>query len=265
MHKVITSLQNAQVKNTVSLLHKSRERKEQGRLVAEGWREVGLALRQGWKVESLWYDPELTPAQQVDELAGSTPLEIIACNRAVMEKIAYRTSVSNVVAIIQQPGHLLENFQITQEALILVLEQVEKPGNLGAMLRTADGAGADAVLVCDPLVDLYNPNAIRASLGALFTVPVFAVTKENALSRLRQTGCRVVATYINDRSIPYTAVDFRSACAVVMGSESGGLGAFWVEQADDCVIIPMQGQVDSLNVSASAAVVLFEANRQRLI
>jgi TrmH family RNA methyltransferase len=172
-----------------------------------------------------------------------------------------------VVAVLKMKNHGFADLRLSENPLLLIMESVEKPGNLGAMLRTADAAGVDAVLVCDPHTDIFNPNAIRASLGAIFTVPVVACSSEEAVAFLRFTPLgskkiKIMATWLEAARSLYD-VDLRQPLAFVLGAEATGITPFWVEQADERIIIPMSGQVDSLNVSASAAVVLFEAVRQR--
>ena len=223
MTKVITSVQNPLIKNILALTAKARERREQGLFVAEGLRETAMALAAGFEAEALLYDPAHTSAQDLSSLPESDPTVWIETNGAVFEKIAYRSGVANVVALLRSKHIALDGILLPGHPLVLVLESVEKPGNLGAILRTADAAGVDAVVLCDPLADQYNPNAIRASLGTVFTVPVVAADSTTTLAR------------------------------------------FWVEAADERIIIPMKGRVDSLNVSASTAVLLFEARRQRNI
>lgn len=264
--KTIASLQNPLVKQIAVLSAKARERRREGLFVAEGLRETALALVAGFEALQLLFDPGVTPQEQIDELRKRSQFpgtEIIAVSSAVFEKIAYRQGVPNVVALLKSRALDPERIALSSRPLVLVLESIEKPGNLGAILRTADAAGVDAVLVCDPAVDLYNPNAIRASLGALFTLPVVPLSPEEALAWLKERKIRVFATHL-EASRPVYDCDFQQAAALVMGGEAMGISAFWVENADERIIIPMRGKVDSMNVSASTAILLFEAVRQRL-
>ena len=180
----------------------------------------------------------------------------------VYEKIACRGGTEGVVAVMRAREISLQELHLSPAPLILVLESVEKPGNLGAVLRTADAAGADAVLVCDPLTDLYNPNLIRASLGAVFSVPTVACTSEEACAWLKAHGITILTAQLQD-SRPYYETDMVRASALVFGTEDKGLSAFWRERADAHIRIPMAGRMDSLNVSVSAAILAFEAVRQR--
>ncbi len=265
MLKQITSPQNPFIKNIALLGAKARERKAQGLFVAEGLREVELALRSGFEAEALLFDEAVTPFSTIENLmknAVKQPGEVIAVSTPVFEKIAYRTGVPNVVAVFKMKTWGIEELRLSETPLLLVMESVEKPGNLGAMLRTADAAGVDAVLVCDPHTDIFNPNAIRASLGAIFTVPVVALSTEEAVSFFKKQGIQIFATWL-EAAKPLYNCDLTQPLAFVLGAEATGISKYWVENSDERVIIPMAGQVDSLNVSASAAIVLFEAVRQR--
>lgn len=264
--KTITSAQNPLIKQVGLLGAKARERRQEGLFVVEGLREASLALEAGYEALQVLFDPALTPADQVDALLsrnrGPAP-EQIAVQGTVFEKIAYRSGVPNVVVVMKMRYLLPEQVALPDQPLVLVLESIEKPGNLGAILRTADAAGVDAVLVCDPATDLFNPNAIRASLGALFTLPVLILSSQDALEWIRLHQIRIFATYLEASRSVY-ACDLTGSIALVMGAEATGISSFWVEKADERVIIPMQGKVDSMNVSASTAILLFEAVRQRL-
>ncbi len=265
MPRLINSLQNPLIKNLVVLQEKPRERKKQGLFVAEGLREVSLAMKMGYKADALIYDESKTSPEALDLIlqeAVEDPGEIIVASTPVMEKIAYRAGVPNVVALIRRWDRRLSELSLSRNPLVLVLETVEKPGNLGAMLRTADAAGVDAVIVCDPLVDEYNPNVIRSSLGAVFSVPIVTTDAKPALDWLRRQGVRILATYLGAKE-PYFQCDLRGPTAFVMGSEAHGISDFWTRESHQKIIIPMHGSVDSLNVSASTAIVLFEALRQR--
>ena len=177
-------------------------------------------------------------------------------------KIAYRATTEGIVAEVRERPLALEDLALSEHPLIVVLESVEKPGNLGAVLRSADAAHADAVVVCDPLTDLYNPNLIRSSIGALFTVPCVACTSEACIRFLKEHGIRILTAQLQDSHLYYDT-DMRQGTAIVMGTESTGLTDYWRKAADAHIRIPMLGRLDSLNVSVSAAILLFEAVRQR--
>ena len=265
--KTITSFQNPLVKKIDLLTTKSRERQREGLFVVEGLRESGLALDAGYEPRQVLFDPAFTGLDVIHELCTLSVFpspEIIAIQSAVFNKIAYRSGVPNVLVLFQLPEQALEQVLLPENPLVLVLEAIEKPGNLGAILRTADAAGVDAVLVCDPASDLYNPNTIRASLGALFTLPVVSTASEMAAAWLKEHQIPVFATYLEASQSLY-ACDLTGPVALVMGAEATGISPFWIERADTRIIIPMQGKVDSMNVSASTAILLFEVVRQRII
>ena len=177
-------------------------------------------------------------------------------------KIAIRENSGGVIAVAEMKVHRLDQIRLSKSPLLLVLESVEKPGNLGAIFRTADAAGIDAVIICDPQTDFYNPNVIRSSLGCVFTKPMASATSEETISWLKKNDIRIYCTYLK-ASQPYHQIDFTKSSAIVMGNESTGLSQVWVDNADVNIIIPMQGKIDSMNVSTSAAVIVFEACRQR--
>lgn len=260
MHPLIISLQNPKVKQALTL-EKSRERKKQQRFLLEGFRELGLALKGGFIPTTVFFDPE-----QIDVpallIAGLNEQVLIPVQQNVFAKMAVRAETAQVVAVIPVRDNILQNLKLSEKPLILVVESVEKPGNLGALLRTADAAGLDAVIVCDPLVDFYNPNVIRSSIGTVFTCPVAAATSTDTIAWLKDNGIKIYCTHLKAAK-PYTQVNFTQPAAIVMGTEATGLSDQWSEQSDENIIIPMRGIIDSMNVSAAAAVVVFEAVRQR--
>ena len=254
----ISSLQNQKVKQLVLLQQKSSERKKSDLFVVEGLRELRHCVSKGYEIDSLFFCTGLL-TESIDDLLVAQSYEVTA---QVYEKIAYRGSTEGVVAVMRMKHLQLEDLQLTEKPLLVVLESVEKPGNLGAVLRSADAAGADAVIVCDPLTDLYNPNLIRASIGALFTVPTVAVSSEDCIRFLKARGIRILTAQLQDSELYYDT-DMTCGTAIVMGTEATGLTNQWREAADAHIRIPMLGQLDSLNVSVSAAILLFEAVRQR--
>jgi len=255
----ISSLQNQKVKQLVLLQQKSSERRQSDLFVVEGLRELRHCVSKGYEIESLFFCPQLL-TEQIDDLRAEQIYEVTP---QVYEKIAYRGSTEGVMAVMRMKHLRLEDLQLREQPLIVVLESVEKPGNLGAVLRSADAAGADAVVVCDPLTDLYNPNLIRASIGALFTVPTVATDSATCIQFLKQRGIRILTAQLQDSELYYDT-DMRCGTAIVMGTEATGLTNQWREAADAHIRIPMCGRLDSLNVSVSAAILLFEAVRQRM-
>ena len=266
---VISSLQNPRVKQLVLLQQKSSERRKTGLFVVEGQREIAHCAEAGYQFDSLYYCPELCLSHgdvlfDSGLLPSQKSVPMIQVSAAVYEKIAYRGSTEGLLAVVHAKAHTLDSLQLPYNPVIVVLESVEKPGNLGAVLRTADAAHADAVIVCDPLTDLYNPNLIRSSIGAIFTVPCVACTSEDCIAFLKARGIQILTAQLQDSHLYYDT-DMRKGTAIVMGTESTGLTDVWRQAADAHIRIPMLGRLDSLNVSVSAAILLFEAVRQRQI
>lgn len=263
MPKHISSLQNPLIKNMVALSEKARERKSQGLFLVEGLREIKLAISAGYRPETLCYDPAFANHPELTTLLQMVPPDALTeLSSPVFEKIAYRSGVANAVAICHTRPQTLHLLHLPPQPLILVLEHVEKPGNLGAILRTADAAGVDAVILCDPATDWYNPNVIRASLGAVFTVTVASATTPDTIQWLHEHHIRIAASYL-EAAHPYYEENFRESTAIIMGAEATGISQAWIQAADQRIIIPMSGKVDSMNVSAATAILLFEARRQR--
>ena len=261
--EIITSLQNQRVKRLVQLQQKSAVRRESGLFVAEGLREVQHCVEGGFEIATFYFCRAMLSDEVLDTLfqscAGADCYEVTP---EVYEKMAYRGTTEGVMAEVRARYLILEDLKLSESPLVVVLESVEKPGNLGAVLRSADAAGVDAVLVCDALTDLYNPNLIRASLGAAFTVPVVACSSGDAIAYLKEHNVQILTAQLQDSNLYYDT-DMRRGTALVMGTESTGLTDVWRQAADAHIRIPMLGRLDSLNVSVSAAILLFEAVRQR--
>ncbi len=251
--QVISSLQNPKVKRLLLLQQKSQQRRKEGVFVVEGRRELEHCVEAGYEVESIF---------TLHSPLSTIHYPLFTVTPQVYEKMAYRGTTEGIIAIVKAKRLLLEDLQLSEHPLIVVLESVEKPGNLGAVLRSADAAQADAVIVCDPLTDLYNPNLIRSSIGAVFTVPTVACTSEECIAFLKQHGIQILTAQLQDSSLYYNT-DMTGGTAIVMGTESTGLTDQWRRAATAHIRIPMLGRLDSLNVSVSAAVLLFEAVRQR--
>ena len=262
----VTSAQNPKIKNLLLLQEKSKARREQGLFVVEGRRELEHCLEAGFKVRTLFVCPEVAgdrwPVGAGHDVIPGLTRNLIEIPEALYRKVAYRESTEGVIAEVECKDLRLEDLKLSERPLVMVLESVEKPGNLGAVLRSADAARADAVIVCDPLTDLYNPNLIRASLGGIFTVPTVAASSEETIAWLKARGIRILTAQLQDSSWYYD-IDMTVGTALVMGTESTGLTDIWRRAADAHIRIPMLGRLDSLNVSVSAAILLFEAVRQR--
>ena len=254
---IITSVQNARIKHVVALQQKSSLRREEGLFVVEGQREIEHCIACGYEVVELFV---------LNTINYSGSIAPTFVTPQVYEKMAYRGSTEGIIAVVRCKEHslltLCSSLSAKTRPLIVVLESVEKPGNLGAILRTAEAAKVDAVIVCDPLTDLYNPNLIRASIGGVFCVPVAVCTSGECIAFLKEHGVRILTAQLQD-SYEYYDYDMRHATAIVMGTESTGLTDQWREAADAPIRIPMLGRLDSLNVSVSAAILMYEAVRQR--
>ena len=258
---LLESAQNPKIKQVLELTDKPKERRDARLFAVEGFREVSMALSAGFEPHTLFYLPRLHP-QPEEEFSLPSGIPCYPVSPTVYSKIAYRDNTEGILAIMHQRQTDIAQLSLTGHPLILVAEAIEKPGNIGALLRTAEAAQIDAVLVCDPLCDLYNPNLIRASLGALFNLRVVACPSTEAVVWLQQQGIDIYAATLQD-SIPYYQPDYKTGCAFVVGSEAQGLSPVWRKGAKACIHIPMGGAVDSLNVSVSAAILVFEAVRQR--
>ena len=258
---IITSVQNARVKHVVALQQKSSLRREEGLFVVEGQREIEHCVACGYELV------EVFRGEWLEVRGERLDLPVSTVSRQVYEKMAYRGSTEGIIAVAKCKDHslgILSPLTSHPSPLFVVLERVEKPGNLGAILRTAEAAGVDAVIVCDPLTDIYNPNLIRASIGGVFNVPTAVCTSEECIAFLKAHHIKILTAQLQD-SYEYYDYDMRPATAIVMGTESTGLTQQWREAADAHIRIPMLGRLDSLNVSVSAAILMFEAVRQRKV
>jgi TrmH family RNA methyltransferase len=275
--ETITSVQNERVKRIVKLQRKASARRAEGLTVIEGTREVQRAIENGWQPTELWLFPMFgktdTEFFQTLEKKLRCGAEFFQTSENVFEKITYRENPDGVLAVGPLVGKTLADLELPENPLILVAEGLEKPGNLGALLRTADGAGADAVIVCDSATDLNNPNVIRASIGTLFYLPVAEATSEETIAFLNGMGVKILSA-VPDAEAVYTEIDLSGPVAIVVGAEDKGLSSHWKRGEDTAstfskhwksleVKIPMLGKNDSLNVSVSAAILLYEAVRQR--
>jgi TrmH family RNA methyltransferase len=262
MVKTISSLQNPFIKQLVQLKEKSKLRKKTGLFVIEGKRELSLAIKGNYSIETLYYYPDLFSASEASslEIYG---IDIIEISKSVYEKIAHRETTEGIVVVAKAKGFELKNLELhTTSPLILVAEAPEKPGNIGALLRTADAANVDAIIISNPLTDLYNPNIIRSSVGGVFTVPIATGTSEEVIDYLKQHDISIYAAVLQE-SVAYDSIDYKNGSALVVGAESTGLSQEWRTASTAKIRIPMQGKIDSMNVSVAAGILLFEAKRQR--
>ena len=263
MTETVTSAQNPKIKTLLARQEKSRLRREKGLFVVEGQREIGHCIEGGYEFDTVFVCPEIAGKDALAQFGTSLgKAGIIEVPQALYDKIAYRGGTEGLIAEVRCKKHGLADLNVGPDPLVVVLESVEKPGNLGAVLRSADAAGADAVIVCDPLTDLYNPNLIRSSIGGIFTVPCAAASSEDTIKWLKSNNIQILTAQLQD-SEWYYDTDMKRGTAIVIGTESTGLTDIWREAADAHIKIPMLGRLDSLNASVSAAILLFEAVRQR--
>lgn len=257
---VLSSAANPRIKAALALRER-RDRERTGLTIVDGVREIDRALRAGVEVVELFASPERCTTRAcvsvLERVPGWTPV-----TSALIDRLAYGDRTDGVVAVVRTPSTALAELRLAEAPLLIVLEAVEKPGNVGAVLRTADGAGSDALLLADPGTDPFNPNAIRASLGTAFTVPIAVGATAEVRSFLRERGIRIVAARV-EAVAAYPDVDLRGAVAIVMGSEATGLSSDWSGDDVAAIRLPMRGVADSLNVSVAAGILLYEAQRQR--
>lgn len=277
----ITSLTNPRVKHIVALRDKKSQREADGLMLVEGFEEIGLAIESGIKPLTLFFCPALfrkATDAQLQTAVQATGAEMVEVTEPVFQKMAYRDGPDGWLAVVARPDFSLDSLKarhpssiarpVDQPPLIVIAEAVEKPGNFGAMLRTCDAAGVDAFISCDPIADLTNPNIVRASVGTYFSVPMAEATNEATLQWLRHQHIQVLATTPNpgphgEVPLDFTQADLTQPIAILVGTEKYGLSDFWLDHADLRVRIPMLGRVNSLNVATSAALLMYEAVKQR--
>lgn len=271
MHKIITSLQNPLIKQIFLLQEKSRERRKTGLFVIEGLREISLALKGSYFLKTILFAPEIISEDENFTLRKfvKSETEFIEITPEIYRKLAYRSSTEGVLAIAQSKDLSIKNLkrkiyhpELVEGPLILIAEAPEKPGNIGALLRTADAANVDAVIIANPKTDMYNPNIIRSSVGCLFTNTIATGSTSEIISFLRENQINIYCAALQ-ASVPYDTIDYKKATAIVVGTEATGLSDEWLKNSTQNIIIPMQGEIDSMNVSVAAGILIFEAKRQR--
>ena len=242
------------------LKEKAKARQQTGAFLIEGQKEIFLAFKGGYEIETILFYPEICSENELKKWSSSA--ELIEITKEIFEKLAYRDTTEGVIGIAKSKDLNLSKLKLSPNPLILIAEAPEKPGNIGALLRTADAAKLDAVIIANPKGDLYNPNVVRSSIGCLFTNQIATGTTTEIISFLKEHKIAIYcATLQNANS--YTAEDYTIPTALVVGTEATGLSQEWRDAATKNVIIPMQGEIDSMNVSVSAAILIFEAKRQR--
>lgn len=265
MTKEISSLQNDLVKEIIQLQEKSRVRKQKGLFIIEGQREILLALEGGYDIKKLLFCEEIISESVLEQLlesfTGVQPV-LVKLSFKVYQKLAHRKTTEGIIAITESKNLSLSDLHISKNPLILVAEASEKPGNIGALLRTADAAHLDAVIIANPKTDLYNPNIIRSSVGCVFTNTIGVGSTYEIIDFLKENKIKIYCAALS-ASVTYTSTDLTKASAIVVGTESTGLSKEWLDNSSQNILIPMQGEIDSMNVSVSAAILIFEAKRQR--
>lgn len=262
MIKEISSIHNAYIKNLLKLQEKSRERKKQGLLLVEGKREISLAIKGNYEFDTILFQPNIISENKISHLFNEN-INRIKISQDVYQKLAYRDSTEGIIAVVNTKDFSLYNIQFkNKNPLILVAEGIEKPGNIGALLRTADAANVDAVFIANPKTDLYNSNVIRSSVGCVFTNQIATGTSEEMIAFLQENNINIFATTLQNAN-KYHQENYTKSSAIVVGTEATGLTEIWREKATRNINIPMQGAIDSMNVSVAAAIVIFEAKRQR--
>ena len=259
--KQITSVQNPFIKSLVLLQEKAKARKQSGTFLIEGQREIALAIKGGYEIETILFLPELISETQIAKLTYKK-IELIEISKDVYQKLAYRDTTEGILAIAKTKSLQLSDLKLPENPLILVMEAIEKPGNIGAVLRTCDAAKIDAVIIANPKTDLYNPNIVRSSVGCLFTNQIATGTTQEVIDFLIKNNINFYSATLQN-STSYHTQDYTTPTALVVGTEATGLSELWREKATQNIIIPMQGEIDSMNVSVAAAILIFEAKRQR--
>ena len=255
----LSSAQNSQIKRLKALQAKAKTRKAENAFVIEGFKEITHAINGGYRIETLFLKEE----EQLSYKNVTEDAQTIAVSSSLFEQVCYRKT-SKVIAIAQSKDHSLTTFRKkNKNPFILVAEAPEKPGNIGALLRTADAMGVDCFMLVDAKTDLYNPNVVRSSVGCLFSVPIVTTTLTEAFDFFHQNNIHLYSAALTKNAKTYTSIDFTGPTAIAVGTESDGLSPAWLAQKSTSIIIPMMGQNDSLNVSVAAGIILAEVQRQR--
>jgi len=258
--KQIASIQNPFIKSLVLLQEKAKARKQSGTFLIEGKREIEIAKKGGYEIETILFLPEICLENEARKIAGNS--ELIEISKDIYQKLAYRDTTEGILAVAKAKSMLLSDLQLSKNPLILIAEAPEKPGNIGALLRTADAANLDAVIIANPKSDLYNPNVVRSSVGCLFTNQIATGTTAEIIAFLKERNINFYCATLQN-STSYHTQNYTSPTALVVGTEATGLTQEWRDEATQNIIIPMQGEIDSMNVSVAAAILIFEAKRQR--
>lgn len=260
--KQITSTQNPFIKELFQLKEKSRARKKSGLFLIEGAREIDLAIKGKYELERILFLPDLISPEDVINLTAND-IELIEVSKDVYQKLAYRDTTEGIIAVAKSKSHNINSLNLnSKNPLILVAEAPEKPGNIGALLRTADAANLDAVIIANTKTDLYNPNIIRSSVGCIFTNNIVTGNTTEIFNFLKAQNINIYCAALQANE-NYSVQDYTKSTAIVVGTEATGLSKEWLDNSNQNIIIPMQGEIDSMNVSVAAGILIFEAKRQR--
>lgn len=257
----IESNKNPKIKNLVKLLEKSKERKSQRKFIVEGKNENFFALKNGFVPIEFYIQPHIFQ----DSITLPSSAIKYEVSQSVYDKIAYRKLSEGILGVYEYKTYELDQIKLPDRPFILIIESIEKPGNLGAICRSADAFGVDMVVVCEEKADLYNPNVIRSSVGSFFNIPIISAKNTNIYDFLIKKNIPIYATYMNESSKIIQNVDFTQSAAVIFGTEHSGISYFWKDKMKENILIPMKGQIDSLNVSNAVAIVCYEVERQRIM
>jgi len=259
MNKKITSVDNKEIKNIIKLNNKSKTRKEEGFFVIEGQKELKMAVKNGYNINKIFFNPSII---NIAEVKFGYKTKIIEVNNDVYSKISYRNSTEGIIGVINIKQNPKINLDVKDTNLALILDGIEKPGNIGAILRSCDAARVDIVILTNEKCDVYNPNVIRSSLGTFFSNKIISMSNNQALEFLKKNNFTIYGTSLKAKK-KYNSIKYKSSTALISGSENKGISHFWSKNSDFLIKIPMLGMADSLNVSVSSAICLFEVNRQK--
>lgn len=255
----IESDKNPKIKNLVKLLDKSRDRRSQRKFIVEGQQENFFALQTEFQPVEFFIQPEIF----LNSVQLPDAVNVYKVSQTVYDRIAYRKKTEGIIGVYKYKDQCIENIPLPEDPFILIIESVEKPGNLGAICRSADAFGVDAVIICDERTDIYNPNVIRSSVGSFFNIPVISVKKEIVYEYLIKNDISIYATYMDESSVDIQEAELLKSCAILFGTEHSGISDFWKGKIKQNILIPMKGKIDSLNVSNAVAIACYEVERQR--
>lgn len=256
---IISSLNNPKIKHIIHIQKKSKNRKLKYEFIIEGLKEINMALKANYKIKEIFICKNIF-SQKLCFLKKK--IYFITLN--IFKKISYRKTTGGIIALVQEKIYYLNNIQLNKNPLILILDKLEKPGNLGAIIRSADGAGVDLIILCNPKIDIFNPNVIRSSLGAVFNIKIIIENFKNISYWLnKHKFIKIITTFMNKKSKNLYEINLKNSIAIVIGSEDKGLSNYWLNLSNDNLIIPITGKIDSLNINSASSIILFESIRQR--